>query len=468
MAIIRTKNRVTGGITPEEKARMDLLLKEWIDIAFRTKPIEPDKIIPAIEGLYTAAKLKKPRVVIVSSPLVMAFAYGAAAWIWYCRKKDDLWATRSETDSETRSATDLATELATDSATYLATELATELATDSETDLATRSATDLATRSATYLATELATELATYSATRSATDSATELATDSETDSETRSATDLATRSATELATDSETDSETRSETDLATYLATELATRSATYLATYLATRSATDSAKSCYELAGEGGIKCAKNWYKVYQGGNMWSAWCCYLVAYRDILGLDLKEYKNFKPYEEAARNGGFRVMHEEFCMVCDFPEFIKIDEQNRPHCENGASHRWRDGWELYHWHGVAIPAAWVTGNKPSPQEALSWTNLEQRRAACELVGWKSILEQLDAKVIDEDDDPEIGTLLECEIPDSGKERFIKVRCATGRDFVLHVPKEIKTALSAQAWMFQLDEFIKPEVTA
>ena len=32
--------------------------KKWIDVAMRTDPIEPDKIIPAIEGLYAAAGLK--------------------------------------------------------------------------------------------------------------------------------------------------------------------------------------------------------------------------------------------------------------------------------------------------------------------------------------------------------------------------------------------------------------------------
>jgi hypothetical protein len=120
------------------------------------------------------------------------------------------------------------------------------------------------------------------------------------------------------------------------------------------------------------------------------------------------------------------------------------------------------------LYNWHGVSIPKEWVTGQKPTASEALNWPNLEQRRAACEIVGWKNILAELNSKVIDADDDPEIGTLLECDLPDSGKERFLRVKCGTGRDFVLHVPKEMKTALESQAWMFQIDvkSFIKPEI--
>ena len=79
--IIRTPTRAEGGITPEEKLAMDAIAQKWIGVAMRTDPIEQEKIIPAIHRLYEAAGLKKPRVVIVPSPLVMAFAYGAAAWI---------------------------------------------------------------------------------------------------------------------------------------------------------------------------------------------------------------------------------------------------------------------------------------------------------------------------------------------------------------------------------------------------
>ena len=86
--IVRTPTRAEGGITDDEKARMAVISQKWIDVAMRTDPIEPNKIVPAVHALYEAAGLKKPRVVIVPSPLVMAFAYGASAWIWHCRKQD--------------------------------------------------------------------------------------------------------------------------------------------------------------------------------------------------------------------------------------------------------------------------------------------------------------------------------------------------------------------------------------------
>ena len=162
--IVRTQSKVTGGITPEEKSHMDDHAKLWIARAMRTTPIEPDKIVPAIKGIYAAAGLKEPRVVIVPSPLVMAFAYGASAAIWHNQRGSAPKAARSATHSATRSATHSATH----SATRSATDLATRSATDSATDSATRSATDSATRSATDSATHSATASATRSATYSA------------------------------------------------------------------------------------------------------------------------------------------------------------------------------------------------------------------------------------------------------------------------------------------------------------
>jgi hypothetical protein len=525
--IVRTSSRAEGGITPEEKSRMDEHTKLWISRIMRTDPIEPDKIIPAIERLYEVSDLNKPRVVIVPSPLVMAFAYGASSAILNTRKntkidnttRDATWnatraatwnatwnATRDATDAATLAATRAATRDATRDATLAATRAATWNATDDATDAATRdatrAATDVATDVATYAATDDATFTATDDATRAATDVATLTATDVATRDATRAATDVATyaatRAATDVATDVATYAATRDAIDDATLAATRAATWNATWNATRDATRAATwnatrdatwnatdaatdaatraatddlekDAAKACFSLAGEKGLKDAKNWYHVYQGGNMWGSIDCYLTAARDILGLKLPQHAEYEAWEQASIHGGFRVMHEDFCLVCDFPEILKVDAENRPHSENGPSHRWRDGWSLYHWHGVKIPAEWIENRESlTPQIALTWKNVEQRRAACEILGWVNILKALDAKIIDTDNDPEIGELVEVEIPEIGREKFLRVLCGTGRQFALPVPPEMTTALEAQAWTWGMDRdsFIKPEI--
>jgi len=223
------------------------------------------------------------------------------------------------------------------------------------------------------------------------------------------------------------------------------------------------------CRKLAGKKGIENAKQWSTVYQGGAYWAQYDSFLTAMRDVIGLRLKEYENYKYWEEAAIHGTFRVMHEKFCIVADFPEHLGIDDQNRAHGQEGPSHRWRDGWSLYHWHGTAVPEHWIMNKKSlSAKEAITWENIEQRRAAIEIVGWATILKELNAKVIDTDGDPEIGELVEVDIPDIGKEKFLRVLCGTKREFALPVPPEMKTALEAQSWTWSLDlkDFVVPEV--
>ena len=51
-------------------------------------------------------------------------------------------------------------------------------------------------------------------------------------------------------------------------------------------------------------------------------------------------------------------------------------------------------------------------------------------------------------------------IGTLLEVDIPDIGREKFLRVLCGTGREFALPVPPDMKTALQANAWTFGMDD--------
>ena len=189
------------------------------------------------------------------------------------------------------------------------------------------------------------------------------------------------------------------------------------------------------------------------------MWSYLDCYISAARDILGLRLPEHAAYEFWESAAIHGGFRMTHEEFCLVCDFPAILRTDAQNRPHCETGPSHRWRDGWSLYHWHGVRVPSIWIEDRSSlTPQIALTWPNLEQRRAACEIVGWNNVLRQLKSTIIDADFDPQIGTLIEVELPQIGKARFLQVLCATGREFALAVPPTVQTALEGNAWTFDI----------
>jgi hypothetical protein len=169
---------------------------------------------------------------------------------------------------------------------------------------------------------------------------------------------------------------------------------------------------------------------------------------------------DYSKWAHYEAAAVHAGPRYMHQRFCIVSDRPAVCRKDEQNRPHCADGPSHLWRDGYALYFWRGTRVPAGWIEKRDTlDPVTALNWPNIEQRRAAAEILGWGRILGALNPRSVDKDADPFIGELLEVDLPGSPGERFLKVRCGTGRDFVLPVSRESRTALEANARTYRVD---------
>lgn len=178
-----------------------------------------------------------------------------------------------------------------------------------------------------------------------------------------------------------------------------------------------------------------------------------------------LHIKECDKLNGLIELSKHCGWLNVYEDVVVFQHRPEIIKLDDQNRLHNDNGPAIRYRDGFSIYCWHGVRIPAEWIEDkNSLTPQMALTWENIEQRRAACEILGWVNILKQLNARVIDEDADPEIGVLVEVDIPEIGKERFLKVLCGTKREFALPVPPDMQTALQANAWTYDVPEdFLK-----
>jgi len=204
-------------------------------------------------------------------------------------------------------------------------------------------------------------------------------------------------------------------------------------------------------------------------FYGGSLYASWGSFVTFFRDVMDWENESLEDFKWGEELMYSCGWVWWHEDVCVIVDRPEIIKMDEENRLHCEDGPAIKYRDNWTVYSWRGTRIPREWIQDKENlDPTIALTWENVEQRRCAAEIIGWHRVLDKLNAVVIDEDGDPEIGTLVEVDIPDIGRERFLRVLCGTKREFALPVPPEMKTAIEAQAWTWNMDlkEFAAPEV--
>lgn len=163
---------------------------------------------------------------------------------------------------------------------------------------------------------------------------------------------------------------------------------------------------------------------------------------------------------------------------------------DPQGRIHWPYGPALVTGDGTPFFYWRGTHVPSYFIpvteewrerypdyeisTLTRPyramTAEQALRVRNTEQRRAACEIVGWHKILEDLHAVVIDRDPDPTIGELLLVRIPADFQEvdqQFLRVQCGTGRTFALAVPMQCRTALEANAWTYGMTpEEYRPEV--
>lgn len=199
----------------------------------------------------------------------------------------------------------------------------------------------------------------------------------------------------------------------------------------------------------------------------GSMDISWISFYKYFIEVVGLDLPKIGGL---HDLTYHTGWYNAYEDVVVFQHRPEYIKMDDTNRLHCENGPAIRYRDGYSLYSWHGTRIPSEWIE-NKASltPEIALTWSNIEQRRCAAEILGWDNVIRQLNHIVIDEDGDPEIGTLLEVDIPEIGREKFLRVKCGTGRMFCIPVPPDMKTAIEAQAWTWDLtveDFGVGPEI--
>jgi hypothetical protein len=185
---------------------------------------------------------------------------------------------------------------------------------------------------------------------------------------------------------------------------------------------------------------------------------------------IGVPYGKQAHLDAYVEFSKSCGWMYAYKGVAFVSDRPTIIAKDDETRLHSETGPSIAFADGYEMYSWHGTNIPGEWIKDKSSiTAKIALTWENIEQRRVACEIVGWAKILRELDAKVIDADGDPLIGTLVEVRLPDLDvPARFCRVQCGTGREFAIGVPPEIETAMAAQAWMVGLQphEFTRPEI--
>src|SRR5690606_18680349 len=160
-----------------------------------------------------------------------------------------------------------------------------------------------------------------------------------------------------------------------------------------------------------------------------------------------------EKYKWWELAAIHGSFRYLHEEFCIVSDFPDRICLDENNVPHSEDGPSHRWRDGWALYHVHGVRVDEQIVMRPETQTLEQIeNEDNQERKRVRIERFGWTRYLEESGAEIVHQERNDRDAQFEKLYRLGDGQQRFVCIDPSTSRKYALGCPRDLKTCEEAR----------------
>ena len=207
--------------------------------------------------------------------------------------------------------------------------------------------------------------------------------------------------------------------------------------------------------------------------RSGWWWSwdlSWICiYALGAKQLNKQNVSTWAN--PLFDAFVSGAcFLYWTDKTLYWVQKPRIIteKVGDRRILHCFDGPAADF-DSEPLYFWHGVLVPREWIKRKEfLTVSKIFAEQNAETRRAGCEIIGWDRVLAGIDAKLIDNDGDPLIGALYKGHLPGVNPCGFLKVRCGTGRDFVIPVPDGFSTAIEAQAWIYNMpaSKWSTPEV--
>ncbi|HEY9775707.1 MAG TPA: hypothetical protein V6C81_18225 [Planktothrix sp.] len=149
-----------------------------------------------------------------------------------------------------------------------------------------------------------------------------------------------------------------------------------------------------------------------------------------------------------------------------LCKQPA-LKVDEQNRLHCNDAAAIQFPDGYSLYALHGIEVPAEVIEQPGVLTTDLIDrQSNIELRRVLIDRFGIGKYLEDTGASKIDES---EFGALYEKGMLNDEPIVMVRVRNSTPEQdgthkfYFLRVPPDIRTAKDAVAWTFGMpgDEY-------
>lgn len=177
--------------------------------------------------------------------------------------------------------------------------------------------------------------------------------------------------------------------------------------------------------------------NLWSRYIGGQFWvGGW--YLgspasVSYlHEVCGLDLGDMQErADAYAATARSACWWWPHTDFVVVCERPKSITLDDRGRLHDADKPAMQFRDGYSVYAWHGVTVPADVILKPQDITVERIKGErNVEVRRVMLERYGFERFVADCGAKMIHKD---EFGELYRQDLEGDEPLTMVRVRNST-----------------------------------
>ncbi|MDH6228143.1 MULTISPECIES: DUF6745 domain-containing protein [Streptomyces] len=161
-------------------------------------------------------------------------------------------------------------------------------------------------------------------------------------------------------------------------------------------------------------------------------------------------------------VARHAGWWWPYERTAVLCERPVELHRDENGRLDRGDGPALAYPDGFALYAWRGMPVPAEFLTGLASlTPDRIRSEENAELRRVMLEHYGYDRYLSDSGARPLHRDGS---GVLWRIDLPDDEPVVMVEVVNSTAepdgtfRTYWLRVPPRTRTAREGVAWTFGL----------
>lgn len=163
------------------------------------------------------------------------------------------------------------------------------------------------------------------------------------------------------------------------------------------------------------------------------------------------------------EVAAHAGWWWPYEKATVVCERPVELHRDEAGRLDRGDGPALAYPDGFSLYAWRGMPVPADFLAElTTLDPTRIRTEENAELRRVMLEFYGYDRYLAESGAEPIGKD---ETGILWRIALDDDEDVVMVEVVNSTpepdgtSRTYWLRVPPNTRTAKEGVAWTFGLD---------